>query len=127
MRYKDNLVHESYELNGKIGYLNEHVNQYPFRDIDHYLQKMDRYSTLMAEEMVKQGRVFHPHQLLSHPLFTFFKMFVLRRGFLDGKPGLILCGLYGYYTFVKYAKFWEHSQKPLTMVSHKEAETTGIN
>ena len=33
-------------------------------------------------------------------------MYGLRRGFLDGMP-LILSGLYGYYTFMKYAKFWE--------------------
>jgi len=112
MRYREDLVHETYALDGRIGYLREHVDQYPFRDIDHYLSKMDRYSTLMAEQMVKQGRYFHSHQLWTHPLFTFFKMFVVRRGYLDGKPGLILSGLYAYYTFVKYAKFWELTKNP---------------
>jgi hypothetical protein len=34
-------------------------------------------------------------------------MYVQRAGFLDGMPGLILSGLYAYYTFMKYAKFWE--------------------
>ena len=111
MRYTQNLVHETYELDGRIGYLHSHVEQYPFRDIDHFLMKMDRYSTLMAEEMVKRQRTFHVHQLFSHPLFTFFKMYVMRRGFLDGKPGLILSGLYAYYTFVKYAKFWEMTSR----------------
>lgn len=113
LRYKPDLVHESYELDGRLGYLQSPVDQYPFRDIDHYLMKMDRYSTLMAEEMVKRGRAFHVHQLFSHPLFTFMKMYVLRRGGLDGKPGLILAGLYAYYTFVKYAKFWEMTENPL--------------
>ena len=112
MRYREDLVHETYELDGKIGYLREHVDQYPFRDIDHYLSKMDRYSTLMAEQMVMQGRYFRSHQLLTHPLFTFFKMYILRQGFLDGKPGLILSWLYAYYTFVKYAKFWELTKSP---------------
>ena len=37
-------------------------------------------------------------------------MFVLRAGFLDGMPGLILAGLYAYYTFIKYAKLWELSR-----------------
>ena len=113
MSYKDNLVHETYELAGKAGYLHEHVDQYPFRDIDHYLQKMDRYSTLMAEEMVKGGRSFQLHQLVTHPFFTFIKMYLLRQGILDGKPGLILSGLYAYYTFVKYAKFWELTRNGL--------------
>ncbi len=107
MRYTQDLVHETYELDGRAGYLRAHVDQYPFRDIDHFLMKMGRYSTLMAKEMVKRRRRFRIHQLFSHPLFTFLKMYVLRRGFMDGTPGLILSGLYAYYTFVKYAKFRE--------------------
>jgi len=113
MRYKEDLVHETFELGGQIGYLHEHVDQYPFRNIDHYLMKMDRYSTLMAEEMVKRNRRFHWHQLITHPAFTFFKMYILRQGFRDRKPGLILSGLYAYYTFVKYAKLWEAVRNPL--------------
>ncbi len=88
--------------------------QYPFRDVDHYLSKMDRYSDLMADRMARQGRRFHTHQLVTHSCFTFAKMYVARAGFLDGMPGLILSGLYAYYTFIKYAKFWEqecHAEK----------------
>lgn len=114
LRYREDLVHEGFEVNGKIGYLKADVLQYPFRDIDHYLAKMDRYSSLRAKEMIKQGRRFKTHQLVTHPCFTFSKMYLLRRGFLDGMPGLILTGLYTYYTFVKYAKFWELTRLPLT-------------
>ena len=107
MRYKEDLVHETYELVGTTGYLQEHVVQIPFRNIDQYLIKMDRYSSLRAEEMVKRNRKFYWHQLITHPAFTFLKMYILRQGFRDRKPGLILSGLYAYYTFVKYAKLWE--------------------
>jgi glycosyltransferase involved in cell wall biosynthesis len=110
MRYRDELVHEGFDLDGAIGYLKEHVLQYPFRDVDHYLAKMDRYSDLMADRMIEQGRRFRVHQLVTHPCFTFFKMYVGRAGFLDGMPGLILSGLYAYYTFIKYAKLWERSR-----------------
>jgi glycosyltransferase involved in cell wall biosynthesis len=110
MRYRDELVHETFDLDGTAGYLCEHVLQYPFRDIDHYLAKMDRYSDLMAARMVEQGRWFHAHQLVTHPAFTFIKMYLGRAGFLDGRPGLILSGLYAYYTFIKYAKFWERQR-----------------
>ena len=107
MRYREDLVHEGFELEGKIGYLKEHVVQYPFRDVDHFLAKMERYSHLMARRMVEQGRRFHTHQLVTHSCFTFFKMYVARAGCLDGVPGLILAGLYAYYTFIKYASLWE--------------------
>lgn len=116
MRYRDEVVHEGAEVDGKTGYLSEHVLQYPFRDIDHYLAKMDRYSDLMADRMVQQGRRFHVHQLVTHPCFTFAKMYLGRAGFLDGMPGLILSGLYAYYTFIKYAKLWEMSRKTVESV-----------
>ncbi|WP_447973291.1 glycosyltransferase family 2 protein [Nitrospira sp. Kam-Ns4a] len=111
LRYRDDVVHEGFDVDGPVGYLRHHVLQYPFRDLDHYLAKMDRYSDLMAERMVRQGRRFRAHQLVTHPCFTFMKMYLGRAGFLDGMPGLILSGLYAYYTFIKYAKFWELSRE----------------
>ena len=110
MRYTEDPVHHTYELAGLAAYLRGHVIQYPFLDLDQYLQKMNRYSTLMVEQMIQHGRKFRTHQLVTHPIFTFFKMYVLRLGFLDGMPGLILALLYTYYTFVKYAKFWERER-----------------
>ena len=107
LRYREELVHEGFDLDGRIGYLKEAALQYPFRDIDHYLAKQDRYADLMARRMVEQGRRFHPHQLVTHPCFTFLKMYLGRAGVLEGMPGLILSGLYAYYTFIKYARFWE--------------------
>ena len=106
-RYRQELVHESFDCDGRVGHLTQPVRQYPFRDIDHYIAKQDRYSDLMARRMVEQGRRFASHQLITHPLVAFLKMYVQRAGFLDGMPGLILSGLYAYYTFIKYAKFWE--------------------
>lgn len=106
-RYRQELVHESFDCDGEIGYLRQAALQYPFRDIDHYIAKQDRYSDLMAKRMVEEGNRFSPHQLVTHPLGAFARMYCLKRGFLDGIPGLILSGLYGYYTFMKYAKFWE--------------------
>ena len=107
MRYREDLVHEGFDVTGKTDVLRAHVDQMPFRTLDHYFRKMNRYSTLRAEVMHQQGRRFRAHQLFSHPFFTFIKMFVFRRGILDRKAGLILSILYAYYTFVKYAKLWE--------------------
>jgi glycosyltransferase involved in cell wall biosynthesis len=107
LHYREDLVHEGFDVDGPVGYLKEHVLQYPFRDVDHYLAKQDRYSDLMARRLRDQGRRFRAHQLVTHPLFTFFRMYLGRGGILDGMPGLILSGLYAYYTFIKYAKFWE--------------------
>ena len=107
LRYRDDIVHEGFDVTGKVDYLRGHVLQVPFRDLGEYLRKMSRYSTLMAEQMAARGSRFRTHQLVTHPVFTFIKMYGLRQGFRDGMPGLILSLLYAYYTFVKYAKLWE--------------------
>ena len=110
-RYREELVHESFDCDGPVGFLKSPALQYPFRDIDHYVAKQDRYSDLMARRMAEQGRRFSSYQLITHPLGAFLKMYVQQAGFLDGMQGLILSGLHAYYTFIKYAKFWELTKK----------------
>jgi glycosyltransferase involved in cell wall biosynthesis len=109
-RYREDLVHEGYRVDGRISYLEGHVLQVPFLNLGQFLRKMSRYSTLMAEQMAQRGRRFHVYQLVTHPFFTFLKMYVARQGFRDGMPGLILALLYAYYGFVKYAKLWERTR-----------------
>ena len=110
-RYREELVHESFDCDGPVGFLKSPALQYPFRDIDHYVAKQDRYSDLMVRRMLEQDRQFSSHQLITHPLGAFLKMYVQQAGFLDGMQGLILSGLHAYYTFIKYAKFWELTKK----------------
>lgn len=42
--------------------------------------------------------------LLADPVWTFFKTYVLQRGFLDGVEGLAIAYMASLYTFLKYAK-----------------------
>jgi len=111
MRYREEAVHEGFIADGPVGHLREHVIQIPFRNIKQFLGKMDRYSDLMAQRLVEKKRKFRAHQLITHPAFTFVKMYFLRRGFLDGLQGFILSGLYTYYTFIKYVRLWEQTRE----------------
>jgi hypothetical protein len=43
-------------------------------------------------------------QLAVNPAWTFFKTYVLRRGFLDGMEGLAIAHMAALYNFLKYAK-----------------------
>ena len=106
---EDRDVHERVVVNGRVGQLNAPLEHYSYRNISDYIRKMEVYSTLAAQEIRKKGRpgIF---SLLLRPFFTFFKMYVLRLGFLDGVHGLVLAVLYGYYTFLKYAKAWEQHE-----------------
>ncbi|WP_037354010.1 glycosyltransferase family 2 protein [Selenomonas sp. FC4001] len=69
-----------------------------------YISKLDRYTTLMAEEMKLRGKKVGWLQMHSHAMFAFLKMYLLKGGFLDGKLGFILCQLHYFYTLMKYVK-----------------------
>ncbi len=106
-RYRDDLVHEGWECQGSVGRLEGHVLQYPFRSVGQFLHKMDRYSRLRAQDMARSGKRFSPARLVVSPPFTFARMYLLRQGFRDGVPGLVLSSLYAYYTLLKYVRLWE--------------------
>ncbi len=106
---KDRKVHEKVVVKGKVGYLKNPLEHYTYRTVSDYIKKIDRYSTLSAEELREKGVNPGMLTMVVHPLSTFFKMFFLRGGFMDGIHGLILAILYSYYTFLKYLKLWESS------------------
>ena len=68
---------------------------------------MQRYSTLMAQRYAAENKSATLLKILGSPVAMFGKVYFLQQGFRDGMHGLILAGIYGYYTFLKYAKLWE--------------------
>jgi len=111
MRYKDELVHESYTLDGRLGYLREHVLQYPWDTVEIATAKLQRYSTLMARRYGDTNKRATLARLVGSPVAMFLKVFIVQQGFRDGRHGMLLASLYAYYTFLKYAKLWELQQR----------------
>lgn len=109
--FSNDLVHESLIMNGKVGRLKEDLLHYTDPNLSHYMEKLERYTSLAAEELSRRGSLFRLRHLLHPPLF-FLKMYFLRAGFLDGIHGLILSLLSGFHVLLKYAKLWEKSLPP---------------
>lgn len=100
-------VHEALKVNGKTGYLKNPLEHYTYKNIKDYLKRTDRYSTLAALELFKNGRGANVIDITIRPFAAFFKMLFLRLGILDGIYGIIIASLYSFYTFSKYSKLWE--------------------
>lgn len=103
-RWKSARVHESVAADGPVDTLTNELQHYAYRDISHHHLTMDRYTTLAAAEMFEQGRRTNLLDLTLHPLAAFVRNYVLRRGFLDGSPGLIISAMNAHYVFLKFAK-----------------------
>jgi glycosyltransferase involved in cell wall biosynthesis len=108
---KDREVHEKVVVNGTVGYLKNPIEHYTYRTISDYIKKMEKYSTLSANELCNKKVTPSIFSMLINPGFVFLKMFFLRQGFRDGIHGFILSVLYSFYTFLKYTKVWERKAK----------------
>ena len=117
MRYAEDLVHEGYELQGRLGRLKEHVLQYPWDTLETATNKLQRYSTLMAQRYAEANRRASIGKLIGSPLAMFLKVYLVQQGFRDGRHGLVLAALSSYYTFLKYAKLWELGQRSKAQVT----------
>jgi glycosyltransferase involved in cell wall biosynthesis len=103
-RWKPKTVHESVAADGNVGRLHHDLQHFAYRDISHHHLTMDRYTTLAAKEMAEAGRRASVFDLTVHPAAAFLRNYFVRRGMLDGVPGLIISSMNAYYVFLKFAK-----------------------
>ena len=110
-QFNDKKVHESIISKGlKIVLLNGFVNHYPYNNISDFIKKIDTYSDEFARDNVGKKQP-SPVKAILNSGFSFFKTYILKRGFLDGYVGLIIAFSHMATNFYKYIKLYELNQK----------------
>ena len=97
-------VHESVRVRGVSGELRGDLLHYTCASLSEHLRTLDRYTSLAAREVRARGKAVTLTRLAVDPAWTFFRTYVLQRGFLDGRQGLAIAWMAALYTFLKYAK-----------------------
>ncbi|EJL6470480.1 glycosyltransferase family 2 protein [Vibrio cholerae] len=107
-RYNDALVHEKVhvEPSMKVETLAGDAIHYTYNDVHHYLVKSAGYAKAWADQRQAKGKKASLSQGIVHAVGCFLKMYLLKRGFLDGKQGFLIALLSAHSTFVKYADLW---------------------
>ncbi len=111
MRYREDMVHEGYELDGRLGRMKNAIWQFPFRNLAESVDKMQRYSSLGAEKLDARGVRGGMAQALFHGSWAFLRHYVMKLGVLDGWPGFVIAFAYFEQTFYKYAKLAELQER----------------
>ncbi len=101
------LVHESVRLDGPVGTLTGDIQHYAYRDLSSHVSTINRYTSLAADQLSREGRQAGLVDLLLHPPAAFLRNYVLRRGCFQGSAGLLVSLMNSYYVFLKYAKLRE--------------------
>ncbi len=125
----DMEVHEHMIVDGEVGRIREPVRHENFNSLAHYIDKHNAYSNWEAKVMLygdetdlrpsllgsqAQLRRWLKKNFLQMPGASFYQFafsYLLKKGFLDGIPGLIYCGMRGVQVFHTKAKMYEMQQK----------------
>lgn len=105
-RFTDAAVHERVVLQeqGAPARLQQHFLHYPYANLDALINKVNRYSSDAAASMHARGKRATVFGALGHGCWTFVRIYLIRRGFLDGRHGLVLAVTAAAGSFFRYAK-----------------------
>jgi glycosyltransferase involved in cell wall biosynthesis len=97
-------VHPKLELKGARRELTQPMVHYVYRDVADAIHRLNRYSSLNAEQMLEDGRVGTLWPNLRRMLSRFWKSYVARRGYREGLHGLLLALFASLYPILSYIK-----------------------
>ena len=99
--------HETARVKGKIETLNGEFLHYTKRNLSEHNRVLDSYTTLAAEYKINKGEKVSGFGIFFNSISAFLRTYLLKQGFRDGVPGLIIAMFTAYSVFLKYAKVWE--------------------
>ena len=102
--FKESRVHEKLTPCNGSGFISEPLLHYSYEGLADYMDRLNRYSSLFAEEKRHSGWTAGCAHLYLRPPLTFFKNFIVRQGFREGFLGMFLALAAAFYTYLKYAK-----------------------
>jgi (heptosyl)LPS beta-1,4-glucosyltransferase len=104
----DHILHEGVLI--KKGYIVENFKtdllHYSYTSLYQYFDKMNQYGLAGAKEIARKRKLVFLPQIFFQPLWTFFRFYFLKKGFLDGRIGVIICMGAAFSNFIKYANYF---------------------
>lgn len=105
-RFSCELVHEKIVTSSPVGQLSAPLLHESFTGFEAVLDKMNRYSSAGAQMLFARGKTASPSKALAHGVWAFVRTYILKRGFLDGRMGLVLAVSNAEGTYYRYLKLW---------------------
>lgn len=97
--------HDRVEVQGNnILTLQGDIEHYSFDSIAEHIATLNSFTSIGADEIIRRGKKVNVFTPWGRGLWTFLKLYLFRRGFLDGYAGLVVAVLSGLHVFVKYNK-----------------------
>ncbi len=107
--FNNSTVHDSVMIKSsynhlKIYQLKNIIYHQSFRSFSHWIEKINSYSQMQAQDALKKGKNVSFFKVLFAPTFAFLKAFFLRRYFIYGFNGIVYSFLFAFSRFAKAIK-----------------------
>ncbi len=102
-QWRNRIVHESVEPPNIVRSLPGYLLHAPKGTLETHMFKLHRYAILAAEEMRSNGQQSTLIGALLHTAWSFLRDYIIKCGFLDGSPGLLVAIMHAGYVFQKHA------------------------
>lgn len=115
-KFPNRHVHESLEVDGSIGLLNEPFDHHPYPAVDDFLRKMNFYTSFQADFWHEEGRrpslMADLRFFAARPLSRFLRRYLLKAGFRDGWQGFIAALGDAFSIAIAWGKLHERCSRP---------------
>ena len=88
-KFNDVKIHESLQINGKIGTLKNNMLHYTIDSVSQSLGKMEKYADMKGDEYFQKNKKSNLFKLLFKFPTLFFKEYILHLNFLNGFEGFV--------------------------------------
>ncbi len=107
-------LHESWLLAGEnpqYGILAGDLLHYSYYTLSEHVLQFDKFTEIAARAAVAAGKDCSVLKVWIAPKWRFFQMFILKRGFLDGYAGYLVCKFSAVAAQLKYAKIKQYRRQ----------------
>jgi glycosyltransferase involved in cell wall biosynthesis len=91
----------------KVKRISGDILHWPFAGLFDQIATVNKYSGLRAEDFAEKGKNFSALKMITKTISKFIETYFLKRGFLDGAPGLISALVSSFATFLRWGKLYE--------------------
>jgi glycosyltransferase involved in cell wall biosynthesis len=83
------------------------LEHYSYADLSDQVERIRAFSRIEARRLYDAGRRTRLVDLALRPPARFARAYLLKAGFRDGVPGLVIAAATAFHVFLKYALLWE--------------------
>lgn len=107
IRIQESGAHQQFRPSGSYGDLEGDLLHYTYANFFNQMDKLNDYAQRGARDLERKGKRGGIAAGIGHGLWRFFCMYILKRGFLDGRAGFLMATHTAFYTFLKYIRINE--------------------